>query len=172
MCADIAATQTSNSDEWETPWWLVNLLAEEFCVHGHFDLDPAATAKNAKGVSSFGKELNGLRQEWWGNVFVNPPYSQIEQWTKKCYQEAYNGNATVVLLAAARPDTRYWWDFSRHGEVRFIKGRLKFIDPSKDKQTGAPFPSAVVIFRKNFQRLTPTTAYWDIPKDLRTENKD
>lgn len=170
--ADIAATQTSNSDEWQTPWWLVNLLAEEFGTNGHFDLDPAASQQNAKGVEFFDKEADGLNQHWWGSVFCNPPYSQIEQWTVKCYKEAAQGRANVVLLAAARPDTRYWWDFSRHGEVRFIKGRLKFIDPAKSKQMGAPFPSAVVIFRKHFHRLTPTTVYWDIPKDLRTDTKD
>lgn len=166
--ADLAATQSSNSDEWGTPWWLVKLLAEEFTETGMFDLDPAADKYNCKALGFFGKEDDGLKHSWWGNVFCNPPYSNIGQWTAKCYNEAAIGNANVVLLAAARPDTRYWWDYSRHGEVRFIKGRIRFIDPSKDgKPTGAPFPSAVIIFRKNFRRMTPTTVYWDIPKEMR-----
>lgn len=168
--ADIGATQTRNSDNWETPWWLVNLLAEEFTEDGQFDLDPAASEENNKAAYYYTEEEDGLSQPWDGWTFVNPPYSQIRLWTAKSYEEAAAGRANVVLLAAARPDTRYWWDYSRHGEVRFLKGRIKFIDPNKEVQTSAPFPSAIVVFRKNFLRLTPSTVYWDIPKELREKN--
>jgi hypothetical protein len=47
------------------------------------------------------------------------------------------------MLIPSRTDTKYWHDFVMKGEVRFIKGRLKF----GDAKANAPFPSAVVIFK-------------------------
>lgn len=52
------------------------------------------------------------------------------------------GGGTVVMLVPARTDTRWWHNYIRKGEVRFIKGRLKF----NDGDSPAPFPSAIVIF--------------------------
>ena len=52
----------------------------------------------------------------------------------------------VVMLLAARPDTRWWheWVAGKATEVRFVKGRLKF----GGSESGAPFPSAVVVYDK------------------------
>ena len=51
------------------------------------------------------------------------------------------------MLIPSRTDTRYWhdWIFGKASEIRFIKGRLKF----GGSKNSAPFPSAVVIFRKD-----------------------
>jgi len=59
----------------------------------------------------------------------------------KAYTSAKAG-ATVVCLVPARTDTKWWWSYAIHGEVRFLKGRLKFGDGKKN----APFPSAIIIF--------------------------
>jgi hypothetical protein len=48
-----------------------------------------------------------------------------------------------VCLVPARTDTRWWHDYAVQGEIRFIRGRLKF----GGHKANAPFPSAVVIFR-------------------------
>lgn len=164
--ADIEATQTSKSDEWATPRWLVNLLQEEF---GPFDLDACATSANAVASRFYTEADNGLIQPWFGVTFCNPPYSQAEKWAQKAWWEAYLGNATVLYLCAARPDTRYWWDHIRYGEVRLIKGRLRFTEPGNPKAVGAPFPSALVVFRRRLLQYSPTTVYWDIPKEVRQE---
>lgn len=77
-------------------------------------------------------------------AFVNPPYSQIKQWVKKCWEESTKPNTIVVMLIPARTDTKYFHEYINHrSEVRFIKGRLKF----GDNNYSAPFPSMVVIFR-------------------------
>lgn len=163
--ADLAATQTSNKDEWMTPWWFVKLLESEF---GEIDLDPCASLGFGKAKKYFTEAENGLLKPWFGTVFCNPPYSQISKWATKAFMEADMGNATVLFLCAARTDTRWWWNSVRHAEVRFIKGRIKFEEWGKEKAVGAPFPSALVVFRKHFhQAFTPTTVYWEIPKEMR-----
>ena len=78
-------------------------------------------------------------------VFCNPPYGRaIKDWVKKSSEEVKKPNTTVVMLFAARTDTRYFHEYIYgKAEVRFIKGRLKF----GGSTTSAPFPSMVVIFR-------------------------
>lgn len=47
------------------------------------------------------------------------------------------------MLLPARTDTAWWWDWCMQGQIRFIRGRLKF----GGCKNSAPFPSAIVIFR-------------------------
>ena len=77
-------------------------------------------------------------------VFCNPPYSEIEAWTRKAYFEAQKPNTIVVMLIPARTDTKWFhkWVYHR-AEIRFVKGRLKF----GAAKYNAPFPSMIVIFR-------------------------
>jgi site-specific DNA-methyltransferase (adenine-specific) len=77
---------------------------------------------------------------------MNPPYGrEIGRWMKKAYESSLDG-ATVVCLVPARTDTCWWHDYAFKGEVRFIRGRLKF----GGSKNAAPFPSAVVVFRPTF----------------------
>lgn len=114
---------------------------------GPFDLDPCATADNAKCARFFTKEDDGLAQRWSGRVFMNPPYGrEIGKWVKKAYDEAKFGAAEIVVcLLPARTDTHWWHAWVMWGEVHFIRGRLKF----GGSKNSAPFPSVVVVFRKN-----------------------
>jgi hypothetical protein len=61
--------------------------------------------------------------------------------------------ATVVCLVPARTDTRWWQDCCTAGEVRFVRGRLRFGGTA----TGAPFPSAVVVFRDELRDVSGVT---------------
>ena len=79
-------------------------------------------------------------------VWCNPPYSQIKKWVRKCYYEGHKPNTTVVLLVPSRTDVWWYQNYVLHrAEVRFIKGRLRFIGPGAI--ANAPFPSALVIYR-------------------------
>lgn len=134
-----------NSDEWETPQTIYNELNSEFS----FDLDPCATANNAKCEHFFTISEDGLTKQWSGHtVFCNPPYSRVSEWVKKSYEEAKKG-ATVVLLLPSRTDTRWFHDYVYgKAEVRFIRGRLRF----GESKGSAPFPSMVVVFQRCGER--------------------
>lgn len=130
---------TSKSDEWETPQDLFEKLNSEFA----FNLDPCATSKNAKCEEFYTKKYNGLEKRWFGNIFMNPPYGrEIGKWIKKAYIESKYGS-TVVCLLPARTDTKWFHEYCLKGEIRFIKGRLKF----GGSKNSAPFPSMIVIFK-------------------------
>jgi phage N-6-adenine-methyltransferase len=140
---------TSNNDAWETPQDFFDNLNWEF---GGFTLDVCATADNAKCEKYFTPEDDGLSQDWSGHkCWMNPPYGrEISKWVKKAYEEAQKPQTMVVCLLTARTDTSWWHDYVMKGEVRFIRGRLRFGKADKSAlkpMERAPFPSAVVIFR-------------------------
>lgn len=137
--SNLAVHFSSKTDEWPTPQDFFDKLDAEF----HFELDVCATPENAKCDRYFTKHENGLLQKWTGVCWMNPPYGrEIGQWVKKAYESALDG-ATVVCLLPSRTDTSWWHDYCMKGEVRFVRGRLKFGNASQN----APFPSAVVVFR-------------------------
>ena len=132
---------TSNTCEWGTPQWLFDELNNEF----HFELDVCANEYNHKCERYFDEEMDGLKQEWKGMCYMNPPYGrQIGNWVKKAYESVVGGGTTVVCLLPSRTDTKWWHDYCMKGEIRFLKGRLKF----NDGKNPAPFPSAIVIFKE------------------------
>jgi len=162
---------SSASGNWTTPPELYTELDHEF----HFDFDPCPSnptrqCPKCKGKGSIvnpkepfnwhshldkercykcngtGKEkFNGLTVDWGKSNYVNPPYGrQIGWWLAKGLWEWSNGK-TVVFLIPSRTDTKWWHKYvMKADEIRFIKGRLKF----SNHKNSAPFPSAIVIFRR------------------------
>lgn len=135
---------SSKTDQWATPQWFFDGLNEEF----KFTLDPCADEFNHKCQKYFTKEQEGLSKDWGGEtVFCNPPYGrEILLWVKKCFDEVHSGDCQcAVMLIPARTDTQWFHKYIyKQAEIRFIKGRLKF----GDSNNSAPFPSMVVVFRK------------------------
>ncbi len=129
---------SSATDLWATPQAFFDKLN---AVHG-FTLDVCATDDNAKCPQYFTKEIDGLKQDWRGVVWMNPPYGrEIGAWMAKAYEAGKQG-AKVVCLVPARTDTLWWHQYAMKGHIEFIKGRLKF----GDSKNSAPFPSAVITF--------------------------
>ena len=70
----------NDTAEWGTPQEIFNKLNEEYC----FNLDGCASKDNAKCDKFFDKEQDGLKQDWNGICWMNPPYGKvIGQWVKK-----------------------------------------------------------------------------------------
>lgn len=144
---------SSATDMWATPQEFFDDLNREF----KFETDVCALPENAKCTRFFTPEDDGLVQNWRGVCWMNPPYGRtISQWMRKAYESSVSG-ATVVCLVPARTDTNWWHDYAMKGEVRFIKGRLKF----GGSKNSAPFPNAVVIFRNATRQSHPYSV--DVP---------
>lgn len=139
---------SSQTDQWATPQDLFDELDAEF----KFGLDVCASSDNAKCERHFTAEEDGLAQQWQGVCFMNPPYGDaIGKWVAKAYESGLLG-AVVVCLVPARVDTGWWWDYCTKGQIRFLRGRLKF----GGGQNSAPFPSAVVVFPAK-----PEVVWWE-----------
>ena len=144
---------STGKDDWGTPQDLFDTLNKEFA----FTLDPCADESNHKCPKYYTKEQDGLAQSWEGEtVFCNPPYSRKTKsnvgqiaWVEKCYREAQKGSIVVMLLPA-RTDTIMFHNYILgKAEIRFIKGRISFEIGKEKSKAPAPFPSMIVVFRKN-----------------------
>ena len=130
---------SSNSDCWETPQELFDELNRKY----NFDVDVCALPENAKCTNYFTPEIDGLKQEWIGTCWMNPPYGRgIIDWVEKAAYTAKQGH-TVVALVPVRTDARWFQNYCLGREIHFIKGRLKF----GGSKSNAPFGCCVVVFR-------------------------
>ena len=130
----------SRGSDWSTPQELFDELDAEF----HFTLDPCASDWNAKCKKYYTEADNGLEQDWSGEtVFMNPPYGKdLKLWMQK----AFESDTTVVCLVPAATDTSWWHDYALKGEIRYLRGRPRFV--TKENTWQQTFsPSVIVIFR-------------------------
>jgi phage N-6-adenine-methyltransferase len=151
---------SSETDDWATPQKTFDELNAEF---GPFELDVCASEENAKCQDFFSIQDDGLSMGWSGPTYtpqgtvsgihtpacwMNPPYGRgIGAWIKKAYEESQKG-CLVCCLLPARTDTAWFHDYCTKGEIRFLRGRLKFGGATNS----APFPSMVVVFRPGGQK--------------------
>jgi len=135
---------SSQKHDWKTPKSLFRCLERLF---GKFDLDPCTEDNHLQVPYYYTSKDNGLVKEWFGRVYVNPPYSETEKWVRKAIQEVKEDRAKqVVMLLASRTDTRWFHELvlPNATEILFIKGRIRF----EGARDSAPFPSLVVVFEK------------------------
>lgn len=129
---------TSLKQDWKTPKDFYKKLDQEF----HFDFDPCVN-NYVRLIRRINGKSDGLKCNWGGANFVNPPYNRITDWIKKGYEEFLKGKL-VVFLIPSRTDTKWFHDYILpYAEIRFIKGRLKF----SGHKNPAPFPSMLCIFK-------------------------
>jgi len=127
----------SKSDKWTTPPEVYGPLNTEF----KFNYDPCPiTWKEG--------DADGLKAEWGTSTFCNPPYSSTAKWIEKAYNESQKGKLVVMLINAVTDTKAFHKYIYNKVEVRFLPGRIKFINPAEpDKRTPNVKASMVVVFR-------------------------
>ena len=136
--------QSPQKDSWETPPDLYAQLDAEF----HFTHDAASEPHNRKGPQGF---VDGLAEPWpdGSRVFCNPPYSECGEWAKKAAYETASGRCIAVLLIPAWTDRAWFHDYVLGAaEIRFIRGRVKYLDRDNVRRGRPPFPSILCVFGK------------------------
>lgn len=133
------------STVWGTPPEIFDPLNKEF----GFTLDVCAIRENAKTDRFFPPEVDGLSQPWGINTcWCNPPYGKdVVKWCKKALAETKNG-ATTVMLIPCKTNTNWWHDVViPFADIRFLRGRVKFIQNGKQSTQALPWPLAIVIYK-------------------------
>lgn len=137
-----------------------------------FTLDVAAAPHNAKAPTFYTLEDDGLTQPWTGNVWCNPPYSNLAAWVEKAWDEwgsrafsewaphVVGPRRITMLLPANRPEQKWWQERvepyrDREGSplrVEFLPGRMRFIRPNATigpKGDRPPFGCCLLIWKAN-----------------------
>ena len=140
--------ENERTDEWGTPPEVWRPISRAV---GGFDLDPCSGAEQSRIASSaYTIEDDGLRQSWFGAVWINPPYSDIPPWLECSIAEVRQDNVdTVVLLLPVRSSTQWWHTYvSQASLICFLEGRVSHQSAKERDGDGhnSPFPSAIVVY--------------------------
>lgn len=132
---------SARSDEHDTPTEFFAPIAE--ALNG-FDLDPAASSTSDLAHENITKSEDGLSQPWHGDVWLNPPYSDVSERLEYAKHQYQHGRVErIVALVFARTSTRWWHNHALTADLAcFIKGRLSF----GDSDNSAPAPSVLLVW--------------------------
>ena len=138
--SDIEQFTSQKTDEWSSPRELVEPLDEAI---GGFDLDPCSGAEQSPfAEETYTEEDDGLAQDWFGDVWVNPPYSEMEAWTNKAVKESQNAES-IYYLCKGDSSTEWWQSAAKDCSlIVAIDHRLQF----GDGENSAPFASHIMVF--------------------------
>lgn len=134
----------SKDDEWYTPPKYIEAARE---VLGTIDLDPASNDfanQTVKASTYFTEEINGLEQEWFGNVWMNPPYSTalLTKFADKLVESDIS--QAIVLVNNATETAWFEKMISKASAILFHKGRIRFV--KRDGEHGAPLQGQAFIY--------------------------
>jgi hypothetical protein len=133
-----ARKSEDRGNAWLTPREFVELVRA--AMGGIIHLDPATEVGNPTGAFTFYTALDdGLYLPWWGNVFLNPPYSPLGPWVEKAIESAKAG-ARIYMLVPVRTDAAYHQRLlAASTDVLLLRGRLSFARPDVEER---PKPAA------------------------------
>lgn len=142
----------STTKHWNTP---PKIIAAANKLFRHIDLDPCSNGHSIVGAKTeyILPTNDGLKDDWFGNVFCNPPYGRNPQdktsllnWVNKAAETFSRRNNEILLLIPVATNTRHFykiWETS--AAICFLKdSRLKFWMDDKEDPKGAPMACCVV----------------------------
>ena len=148
-----------NRDAYQTPRQVFAPLHAEF----DFAVDVCASPENTLLPHFITEEENCLTADWcrfsgraestgW-YAWMNPPYSNIGPFVKRCAEMAAQGIGTVMLVMMDQSVGWYKEAIKTCQEVRLvIGGRLSFIDPSTGKPAAGNNKGSMLIIWHPFGR--------------------
>jgi hypothetical protein len=121
MSTKLAIKKLNTSDDFLTPPYIVKAM-------GEFDLDPCSSGRQeeslAKRQYTFPHD-NGLLLPWEGDVFCNPPFSELASWIDR-----FLLHGRGVMLVPARVEVGWFWKLWHNCSAIFLtKGPVRYICP-------------------------------------------
>jgi len=134
MCEEPNYRSHGTGDEWHTPPEYIEVAR---AVLGVIELDPASSDRARETVKAeryFTREDDGLRQEWHGRVWLNPPYSQpsITNFVNKMLSDRAEGRVSAAIMMTNNCTDASWFQQAAQAAdaVCFTRGRIKCRDAS------------------------------------------
>lgn len=127
-------------DEWLTPPEIIRAL-------GPFDLDPCSPINRPWDTAKHHMTIldDGLKRDWTGRVWLNPPYGkEAAAWLNKLGE---HGNGIALIFA--RTETEMFFDhvWNKAQALLFFKGRLYFHHVTGERaRANAGAPSVLIAY--------------------------
>ena len=161
--------QDKGSNEWYTP---AKYIEAARLVMGSIDLDPASCAlanEVVKATRYYTQEDDGLTQDWYGNIWLNPPYGSIDVVKRgragqqgvakpfifKAIQGYEQGTITQAIVCVTTDTDAKWflplWEYL----ICFADHKVHFYRPGLPNM-GQFFGTSFVYLGKNVQAFIDT----------------
>ena len=131
----------SGEKTWLTPRYIIDAL-------GPFGTDPCCPDGGMPWPTAsrmISKSEDGLKQEWHGGVWLNPPYGrEAVPFFRRMASYLWGG----VALVFVRTDTALWQDyiFPYATAILYLRGRLRFCHQDGTPGATATAPSALIAY--------------------------
>lgn len=120
-----AYEKAGESDEWYTPKYIFDALGAKF------DLDVAAPINGPKNVPClnwYHKIDRALSRQWYGFVWMNPPFGH--QSTKRKWLSKFFDHGNGICLLPDRTSAPWWQEMaSKADAITFVSPKVKFERP-------------------------------------------
>ncbi|WHZ35736.1 DNA N-6-adenine-methyltransferase [Sagittula sp. MA-2] len=117
-----AYEKAGETDEWYTPGYIFNALAERF------DLDVAAPVEGPRHVPCWNWYHmidNGLQKRWYGFVWMNPPFGHQRQ--KREWLARFFDHGNGIALVPDRTSAPWFQEFAPLADaICFVSPKIKF----------------------------------------------
>jgi DNA N-6-adenine-methyltransferase Dam len=162
-----AANFSSALNEWYTPARYIEAVRE---VLGGIDLDPASSEQaNAvvKASEFFSIEEDGLKRDWFGRVFTNPPYGKTDDgnslaaaFCNKAIMQFIVGNIEAGIVLVNSLHSQSWQAPLYNYPICFVDHRIQFVSADGEQNKNPTFQNIFVylgrdlpMFAKIFTRF-------------------
>lgn len=137
-------TNNSKDDEWYTP---PQYIESARSVMGSIDLDPASNDfanETVKAGAYYTETDNGLEKEWFGNVWLNPPYSAslVQLFADKVANSDFE--QAIVLVNNATETAWFRKLIEKASAIIFTTGRIKY--RKRDGEHGSPLQGQAFLY--------------------------
>jgi hypothetical protein len=137
-----ASPRSLPSDEYYTHPTIIEAVRRTLDA---IDLDPASCLEANTVVQAtqfYDSQIDGLRQPWYGRVWLNPPFSQWIPWVPKIVQECRRGHINALCaLSSVRTCTARFMSPLKDMCVAIciLRGRLPFWGGGTDGKHGPDY---------------------------------
>ena len=139
----------SGNNEWYTP---AEYIEAARAVLGEIYLDPASSdiaQKTVKAKIYFTAEDDGLRYQWYGRTWMNPPYAAdlIGKFTGKLVEHFAAGDIPEAIVLVNNATETSWFQsmLDYASAVCFVRRRIKFVDQNGNP-SGAPLQGQAILY--------------------------
>lgn len=143
--------QDSGNVEYYTPEYITSAARD--CMGG-IDLDPASCIianQTIKAETIYTIEDDGLKQEWFGRVWMNHPFSKLvnARWINKLVAEFESGRVSQACCICFASTSEAWFRPLLEYPQCFFYKRTNYLTPDGAVKTGATKGSVVTYLGEN-----------------------